>query len=102
MAYYPPPQGQYGYPPPQYYPPQPQYSGCLKFFLYALSFFIPLAGLIIGLIFMFKNDRESKSLGTTCLIIAIVSTVLSCCVGGIFAVSSGLLASLLEETGGYY
>lgn len=100
MSYYPPPGY---YPPPQPpYPPYPQYSGCLKFALYALSFFIPFpVGFILGLVFMFRNDPESKSLGTACLVISIVSIVLSCCVGGIFAVSSGLLSALLENTGGY-
>ena len=99
MGYYPPQQ----YPPQQpYYPPQPQYSGCVKFLLYALSFFIPLVGLIVGLVFMFKNDPESKSLGTACLIIAIGSMVLACCVSLIFGISSGFLTALLESSGGYY
>ena len=103
MAYY-PPQGQY---PPQYpyqqpyYPPQPQYSGCLKFFLYALSFCIPLAGVILGIVYLSKGDPESKGLGTACLVIAIVTTILSCCVGGFFAVSSGLLSAWLESAGSY-
>lgn len=105
MGYY-PPQGQYpppGYYPQQpYYPPQPQYSGCLKFFLYGLSFFVPLAGLILGIVFLAKGDPESKSLGTACLIIAVVAVVVGCCLGLFGAISSGLLSALLENAGSYY
>ncbi|MBN1177991.1 MAG: hypothetical protein JXD18_02185 [Anaerolineae bacterium] len=70
MYYQPPPQ-------PAYY--GPQYSGCVKFLLYALSFFIPLAGVIIGVIFLSRPDPESKGMGQACLILGIVSFVLTCC-----------------------
>lgn len=102
MGYY-QPQGQYpppGYYPQQpYYPPPPQYSGCLKFFLYGLSFFIPLAGFILGIVFFVKGDPESKSLGTACLISAVISTVLYCCIVVGFSVLPPIMAVLLE--GGY-
>ena len=64
---------------PQYQQPVyygSQYSGCLKFILYVLSFFMPIVGIIVGLIFMSRPDPESKSLGQTCLIISIASMVL--------------------------
>lgn len=100
MGYYQQPQGQYtppGYYPQQpYYPPQPQYSGCLKFVLYALSFLIPLVGLIVGIVFMSKGDPESKGLGTACLIIAIISTILYCCVTAGFTVLPPIIAMVLE------
>jgi len=102
MGYY-QPQGQYpppGYPPQQpYYPPPPQYGGCLKFFLYGFSLFIPLAGFILGAVYISKGDPESKSLGRACLIIAVVSTLLACCLGVGLGVVPPILAVLLE--GGY-
>jgi hypothetical protein len=70
-------------PPPAY---GPQYSGCLKFILYALSFFIPLVGIIAGIIFMSKGNPEASSLGKTCLIISIVAIVIGCCLGVGFSV----------------
>ena len=86
--YYPPPQ-------PVYY--GSQYSGCFKFFLYALSFFVPLAGLIIGFVYMGRPDPESKRLGQTALILGIVSIVLSCCVG----IATPLLILPFLETQGF-
>jgi hypothetical protein len=56
-----------------------RYSSGMKILLYIVSFFIPLAGIIIGVIYMGKEDEESKALGKVCLIIAIVAIVLICC-----------------------
>lgn len=86
----------------QYPPPQPgyygsQYSGCMKFALYAISFLIPLAGVIAGIVFMSRQDPESKSLGQTCLIIGIVSFVLWCCIGAVVGLAPTLLIPLLES-----
>ncbi|WP_066314401.1 hypothetical protein [Bacillus sp. FJAT-29814] len=53
-------------------------SGGLKALLYILSFFIPVVGLIVGIIWMNGEDLEKKAIGKTCLIIGIVSIVLSC------------------------
>lgn len=69
---------QYPQPQPVYYGQQ-QYSGCMKFFLYVLSLWIPLAGIIIGIVFQSRPDPESKGLGRTCLILGIISFVLTCC-----------------------
>lgn len=68
-------------PPPQpvYY--GPRYSGCMKFIIYAASFFIPLVGIIAAIVFMSRQDPESKRLGQTALILGIISIVLSCCFG---------------------
>ena len=83
-----------------YGPPQQQnvfyagsrYSGCLKIILYLASFFIPFVGLIAAIIFMSRGDPESKRLGQTCLILGIVSFVLSCCTGiGVGILNFGLL-----------
>lgn len=67
------------YPPPQQIYYGSQYSGCLKFFLYILSFAVPLAGVIVGIVFTSRPDPESKRLGQACLILAIISVVVYCC-----------------------
>jgi len=85
--------------PPPAYPPQyygPRYGGCLKIFLYLLSFSIPIVGIIIGIIFLSRGDPESRSLGRTCLILGIVSVVIACCVGAGFSLFPFLLA-IMEE-----
>lgn len=88
----------------QPYPPQPvyygqQYSGCVKILLYVLSLWIPLAGVIIGIIFMSRPDPESKGLGKTCLILGIISFALTCCLSGLILALyfAGVLPILLEE-----
>ena len=88
--------------PPPYLPPQyygPRYSGCLKFILYAVSFLIPIAGVIIAVVFMSKGDPESSSLGKTCLIISIATFVVGCCLGGI---GGAVWFFVLEESMMYY
>jgi hypothetical protein len=92
----------------QQYPQQPgygyygpQYGGCLKLILYLISFFIPLGGLIIGVIFLSRPDRESKSLGQTCLILGIISILLSCCLGTIFGLAPAFLLPFIESSSYY-
>jgi len=87
-----------------YYPPQqppgypvqygPRYSGCLKFILYAVSVLIPIAGIIIAIVFMSKGDPESTGLGKACLIISIVVIVIGCCVGAVLGVLPALLQGI--------
>ena len=79
------------------YQPPPQYGGCQKILFYLLSFFIPIVGIILGIVYMSKPDPESKSLGRTCLILAIVAIVLGCCIGTGF----GVLPLFLEGMEGY-
>jgi hypothetical protein len=74
-----------------------QYSGCLKLFLYAISFFIPLAGVIIGVVFLSRADPESKRLGQTCLIISIISFVLSCCLALVFGIGPAFIIPFLDS-----
>ena len=88
MAYYPPPQPVYA---------GPRYSGCMKFILYIASFFIPLVGIIAAIIFMSRKDPESKRLGQTCLILGIISFVLTCCT----AIGVGVLIFGLLQDYGY-
>jgi uncharacterized membrane protein HdeD (DUF308 family) len=53
-------------------------SGGIKALLYILAFFIPIVGIIVGIIWMNDEDEEKKQTGKTCLIIGIVSIALSC------------------------
>jgi hypothetical protein len=81
---------------PVYYQPQQQYSGCLKWFLYILSFFTPFpVGIIIAIVFLSRPDPESKSLGNACLIVSIVSMVIYCCVSVAVILFSGALPMLM-------
>ena len=74
-----------------------QYGGCLKFILYAASFFIPLVGLITGVIFLSRPDPESKRLGQTCQILGVVSFVLSCCLAVVFGLTPALVLPFLDS-----
>jgi len=86
----------YQYQQPQPYYPQQQYSGCLKWFLYILSFFTPFpVGIIIAIVFLSRPDPESKSLGNACLIVSIVSMVIYCCVSVALIIFSGALPMLM-------
>jgi hypothetical protein len=72
-----------------------RYSSGMKILLYVVSFLVPVAGIILGVIYMGKEDEESKALGKVCLIIAIVAFVLICCC---IAISfGGSLIPLLME-----
>lgn len=53
-------------------PPEP------RWLFYVLSFFVPLAGIIIGVIYLTKDDAECKKFGKNC-IIAAVSAIVACC-----------------------
>ncbi|MBU8878502.1 hypothetical protein BGM26_05800 [Bacillus sp. FJAT-29790] len=49
-----------------------------KVLFYLLSFFIPVVGIVLGIIWMNDQDLDKKSVGKNCLITAIIATVLSC------------------------
>ncbi len=72
-----------------------RYSSGMKILLYIVSFLVPVAGIIIGVIYMGKEDEESKALGKTCLIIAIVGFVLVCCCVAI-SFGAGFVPLLME------
>ncbi|MEH7178944.1 hypothetical protein [Neobacillus vireti] len=52
--------------------------GSQRALLYILSFIIPVVGIILGIVWMNDQDIEKKTVGKTCLIVSIVSIVLSC------------------------
>ena len=82
-------------PQPAYY--GPRYSGCLKFVMYGLSFFIPIVGIIAGIIYMSRGDPESSSLGKTCLAISIISMIIACCLGVGIGVGMPFISAMLES-----
>ncbi len=49
----------------------------LKFVLYIVSILVPIAGIIIGAVFLMRDDPDEKRVGKICLIIGIVMTVVS-------------------------
>jgi hypothetical protein len=49
-----------------------------KWLFYIISFLVPLAGIIIGAIYMGKPDPECKRFGKNCLIAAIAYFVVMC------------------------
>jgi hypothetical protein len=53
-------------------------SGGQRALLYILSFIIPVVGIILGIVWMNDQDIDKKTIGKTCLIVGIVSIVLSC------------------------
>ena len=53
-------------------------SGGQRSLLYILSFIIPVVGIILGIVWMNDQDIDKKAIGKTCLIVGIVSIVLSC------------------------
>ena len=44
--------------------------------LYILSFFIPLAGFIVGAIYASKDEKHYKHVGKNCLIFSVINIVL--------------------------
>ena len=46
------------------------------FLLYILSFFIPLAGFIVGATYASKDEEHYKHIGKNCLIISLMNIVL--------------------------
>ncbi|MCP4229212.1 MAG: hypothetical protein GY771_03570 [bacterium] len=50
-----------------------------KWLFYGLSFFVPVAGIVIGAIYMSRPDTEAKDFGKKCLTAAIAYFVAACC-----------------------
>ena len=47
-----------------------------SFLLYFLSFFIPLAGFIVGAIYVSKDDEEYKYVGQSCLMFSVLNIII--------------------------
>lgn len=54
-------------------PPEP------RWLFYLLSFIIPIAGIVLGIIYLTKDDPECKRFGRNCIIAALLF-ILACCV----------------------
>lgn len=66
-------------------------DGGLKVLLYIVSFLVPLAGIIIGIIFYTKDTSEEKKFGKTCIILAVVAIVVMClCFCAFYGLTIGL------------
>jgi len=55
--------------------PQPVYGG-LRALYYLLSLLVWLFGVAIGIVYLSKNDPESRHVGTICLVLGIVSIMI--------------------------
>ncbi|MEW5747848.1 MAG: zinc ribbon domain-containing protein [Candidatus Thermoplasmatota archaeon] len=58
-------------------PAKESLSGGMRVLLYLVSVFVWIAGIIIGIVFMMKDDPEYKRVGKICLILGIVSILIS-------------------------
>ena len=75
------------------YPQQETISSGLRAVFYILSILIPLAGIIIGIIYYAKPDPDSKRVGKNCIIIAITVWVAAALLTvAMFIVLSGSLS----------
>ena len=53
-----------------------QIDGTTVILLYILSFFIPLAGFIVGAIYASKEEEHYKHVGKNCLIFSVMNIIL--------------------------
>jgi uncharacterized membrane protein HdeD (DUF308 family) len=63
---------------------QPMMSEGMKVLLYIISFLFSIVGIIIGIVYMTKPDRESKEFGQMCLILGLIGIV----IGGVCIAAS--------------
>ncbi len=54
-------------------PPGPEWL------FYILSFFIPVLGIVLGVIYASKSSRACRSFGQVCLVLGVINLVLGCC-----------------------
>jgi len=52
--------------------------GAIKYLFYILAIFIPILGIIIGIVLMISDDPEKKKVGKTCLLIGILMIIIVC------------------------
>jgi hypothetical protein len=64
---------------PQY--AQPIISEGMKILFYLLSFFIFIAGIIIGVVYYTKTDPESRHVGKMCIVLAVAGLIVEVVVG---------------------
>lgn len=49
-----------------------------RWLFYLISFIVPIAGIVIGVIYLTKDDPECKAFGKNCIIAAVLFIV-ACC-----------------------
>lgn len=84
---------------------EPLSSG-IKTLLYIVTFFIPLVGLIVGIIYLNNPLEENKRFGKSILIFAIVMMVLVCLCSFILpllglSLWGGFMESFFQDMPGY-
>lgn len=68
-------------------PPEPQWL------FYILSFIIPIAGIVIGAIYMGKGDAECREFGRNCIIAAVAAVVVCCLCYCLYLLVTALLVA---------
>lgn len=63
--------------------PMPELGGGLKLLFYLLSFFLPLAGFVLFLLYRNKPAPQDKAAARTFLILGVVSLLFPCLCGGV-------------------
>lgn len=58
-------------------PVRESFSTGIKVLLYLVSLFVPVVGIIIGIVLMTRDDLEHKQVGKICLILGVVSALLT-------------------------
>jgi len=58
------------------YPQQETLSSGMRALMYIISFLVPIAGIVLGIIYYVKPDPEMKRVGKNCIIIAILVWVI--------------------------
>jgi predicted membrane protein len=48
----------------------------LRILLYVISILVPIAGIVIGIVFIIRDSPDEKHVGTLCLIFGVVSMVI--------------------------
>lgn len=73
-----------------------------RFLYYAISFLVPVAGIITGALYQVKPEAEQKRFGKVCLTLGAVSiglwVVLIGCILAFYALYGVMLFALLEGT----
>ena len=52
-------------------------------FQYVFSFLIPLIGFILGAILLSKDNETERSVGKTCIVLGVISTIISAVIVGV-------------------
>lgn len=51
-------------------------TGGVQIFLYLIAFFIPIIGIIIGIIYITRPNKDAQNIGMGCLVLSIISAIM--------------------------